>query len=108
MVRSRPGSQGTAVAVLLVLVAELAQAQGARAAASPTRCTQDIDLKAESFDADYKSNTTQLRNVVISQCDIRVEARHASATGLRFDNTRWVFDGDVKIDVEQRGSLKSD
>lgn len=109
MVHSRLRNRGTATAAMLCLVTGLAaQAQGARAAATPGHCTEDIDLKAESFDADYKSNTTQLRNVVISQCDIRVAARHASATGLSFDNTRWTFDGDVRIDVEKRGSLRSD
>jgi lipopolysaccharide export system protein LptA len=45
---------------------------------------------------------------VISQCDIRLEAQHASATGLNFDNARWTFDGDVRVDVENRGSLRSD
>lgn len=88
----------------------LAFATYADAAAGPTpgKCNEPTDVKAESFDADYKGNTTQLKNVVISQCDIRVQANRASATGLNFDNTRWTFDGDVKVDVENRGSLRSD
>src|SRR5262249_54227267 len=58
-------------------------------------------------DVDYKSNTTKWKNVVISQCDIRVEARQASATGLNSASTRWTFDGDVRINVEKRGELRS-
>jgi lipopolysaccharide transport protein LptA len=93
---------GVAAALLLVHTAS-----AAATGAPINKCTEATDVKAESFDADYKSNTTQLRNVVISQCDIRVEAKHASATGLNFDNTRWTFDGDVRVDVENRGSLRS-
>jgi lipopolysaccharide transport protein LptA len=110
MARSRPNSPyflalvgGLSVAFALVHTAAWA-ATGTAA----NKCTEATDVKAESFDADYKSNTTQLRNVVISQCDIRVEAKHASATGLNFDNTRWTFDGDVRVNVENRGSLRSD
>ncbi|HEU4626040.1 MAG TPA: LptA/OstA family protein [Steroidobacteraceae bacterium] len=77
-------------------------------AAAPGKCNEPINVDAKTFDVDYKENTTQLRNVVISQCDIRVQAEHASATGLNFDNARWTFDGAVKVDVENRGNLRSD
>jgi lipopolysaccharide transport protein LptA len=109
MARSRPSSPPFIVCLLGGLVAALSVAHtaGAAATTSANKCTEATDVKAESFDADYKSNTTQLRNVVISQCDIRVEAKHASATGLNFDNTRWTFDGDVRINVENRGNLRS-
>jgi lipopolysaccharide transport protein LptA len=80
----------------------------AAAGPEPSKCNEPINVDAHTFDADYKGNTTQLKNVVISQCDIRVEANHASATGLNFDNARWSFDGDVKVNVENRGSLRSD
>jgi len=83
-------------------------ADGATGPAPNSSCNEPIDVNAKSFDADYKGNTTQLRNVVISQCDIRLEAQRASATGLNFDNARWTFDGDVRVDVENRGSLRSD
>jgi lipopolysaccharide export system protein LptA len=109
----RPSSSahaGPLLAALLALGLTLPPSLRADAAGASKQegCTEDIDVKADSFDADYKSNTTQLRNVVISQCDIRVEAKRASATGLSFDNTRWTFDGDVRIDVENRGSLRSE
>jgi lipopolysaccharide transport protein LptA len=107
MALSRPTSLFALLACALATLA-VARPTHAAATASATKCTEATDVKAESFDADYKSNTTQLRNVVISQCDIRVEAKHASATGLNFDNTRWTFDGDVRVNVENRGSLRSD
>ena len=94
------------VAAALALCAS-AIAANAADALGQNKCTEDVEVKADTFGADYKGNTTQLTNVVISQCDIRVQAKHASATGLNFDNTRWTFDGDVKIDVEKRGSLRS-
>lgn len=113
MARSRPRPSSLRAVRVLALAAPLALASAthADAAAGPTptgSCNEPIDVNAKSFDADYKGNTTQLRNVVISQCDIRLEAQHASATGLNFDNARWTFDGDVRVDVENRGSLRSD
>jgi lipopolysaccharide transport protein LptA len=48
------------------------------------------------------------KDVVISQCAMRVAAEHARATGLNFANSRWTFDGNVRIDADQRGSIRSD
>jgi lipopolysaccharide transport protein LptA len=108
--RLRPSSWRTLRDLALTAPLALAFAAHVDAAAGPARttCNEAINVDAKSFDADYKGNTTQLKNVVISQCDIRVEAQHASATGLNFDNARWTFDGDVRVDVENRGSLRSD
>lgn len=114
MARSRPRPSNLRTVWRLVLAAPLALACATHVGAAagpgpmPEKCNDPIDVNAKSFEADYKGSTTQMRNVVISQCDIRVEAEHASATGLNFDNTRWTFDGDVKVDVENRGSLRSD
>jgi lipopolysaccharide transport protein LptA len=118
MARSRPNNRrlhpapGAALSVFaaawLTLAGGSAGAANAAAALGENNCTEDIEVKADSFAADNKGHTTELKNVTISQCDIRVQARHASATGLNFDNTRWTFDGDVHIDVENRGSLRSD
>lgn len=67
-----------------------------------------ISLDAASSEVDYKTNTVVFRNVVISQGDTRVQADHAHATGLDFDNSRWTFEGNVRISGEQQGSLRSD
>ena len=63
---------------------------------------------AGGSDIDVKTNTLVFRSVVISQGAMRVSADHARATGLNFANSRWNFDGNVHIDAEQRGSLRSD
>jgi lipopolysaccharide export system protein LptA len=66
-----------------------------------------IDVAASKFD--YVGDTVVLQNVVITQGDTKVQADHAHATGLDdFDNSHWTFDGNVRINGEQHGSLKSD
>ena len=69
---------------------------------------QPITVDAASSQVDYRSNTVVFSQVVISQGATRVQADHAHATGLNFANSRWTFDGRVRIDAEQRGSLRSD
>jgi lipopolysaccharide transport protein LptA len=96
MARSRPKSN--ALLACAATLVGLASTHGTSAAGSPS---------AASVEGDYKNNTTQWNNVVVTQCAIRVEANKARATGLNSDNTRWTFDGDVRINVEKRGSLRS-
>jgi lipopolysaccharide transport protein LptA len=67
-----------------------------------------ISLDAASSQVDYKTNTVVLKDVVISQGDMKVQADHAHATGLDFDNSRWTFEGNVRINAEEQGKLRSD
>jgi lipopolysaccharide transport protein LptA len=71
---------------------------------------QNISLDAASSEVDYKKNTVEFKDIVISQGDIKVEANHAEAeaTGLNFKTGVWTFTGDVRIHVEKRGNLHSD
>jgi len=71
---------------------------------------QNIFLDAASSEVDYKKNTVEFKDIVISQGDIKVEANHAEAeaTGLNFKTGVWTFSGDVRIHVEKRGNLRSD
>jgi lipopolysaccharide transport protein LptA len=71
---------------------------------------QNIILDAASSEVDYKKNTVEFKDIVISQGDIKVEANHAEAeaTGLNFKTGVWTFSGDVRIHVEKRGNLRSD
>jgi lipopolysaccharide export system protein LptA len=93
-------------AALLLALLALAPAGPA---AEPDRSSLPISLDAASSDVDYKSQTVVFKDIVITQGDIRVEAQRARATGgLNFENTRWTFEGGVRIHVEQRGSLSSD
>ncbi len=79
----------------------------AASAALPAR-QLPITVDAASSEVDYRTNTVVFSQVVISQGAMRVQADHAHASGLNFANSRWTFDGHVRIDAEPRGSLRSD
>src|SRR5271155_5263713 len=68
---------------------------------------QAISLDAQSSELDYKNNNLVFRKVRIAQGDMAVAADQAQATGLDFENSRWVFRGNVKITMDQ-GQLTSD
>jgi len=68
---------------------------------------QSISLDAQSSELDYKNNNLVFRKVRIAQGNMSVAADQAQATGLDFDNSRWVFRGAVKITMDQ-GQLTSD
>jgi lipopolysaccharide transport protein LptA len=80
----------------------------AAAGAMPDFSGLPVSVDAASSEVDYKTNTVVFSNVVISQGTMRVQAEHAHATGLNFANSKWNFDGNVRIDAEQHGSLRSD
>ena len=90
----------------------LAAALGGAAAPAPPLALQPgqqpITVDAASSDMDYRTNTLVFSDVVISQGATRVQADHAHATGLNFANSRWTFEGKVRIDAEQHGNLRSD
>ncbi|HKE43450.1 MAG TPA: lipopolysaccharide transport periplasmic protein LptA [Steroidobacteraceae bacterium] len=75
--------------------------------AGPQRSNLPINVDAQSSDFDYAKNTLLFRKVRVSQGDTSVEADEATATGLNFENSKWEFHSNVKIQVEG-GSLKSD
>jgi lipopolysaccharide transport protein LptA len=81
---------------------------GTVAAALPDFSGLPVTVDAASSEVDYKTNTVVFKDVVISQGAMRVQAEHARATGLNFANSRWNFEGNVRIDAEERGNLRSD
>jgi len=94
----------------LVLICLLAGAQGAPAKEAPT--TQlPISLDAQSTEVDYQHNEMTFRKVKISQGGMSVSADQAQANGqstdLNFEDSHWVFRGNVKIAMDQ-GQLESD
>lgn len=97
-----------AAAPALTAPALAAPAAPADARAPRRPAVQPISLDAASSDVDYRTNKVVFRDVVITQGDIRLSAQRAEATGLNFEDSRWVFEGAVRIDVEKRGSLRSD
>src|SRR2546421_12825166 len=90
------------------LLLSWALAAGARGAGAQEPHQSPISLDATSSEVDYKTNTVVFTDVVIAQGNIRVQGEHAHATGLNFENSRWTFDGKVRISAEQRGTLRSD
>lgn len=116
-----PSSLNSALLLLGVLLAGGAHAAApealAPAAAAPPltapltgklgACEQPITVDAASSQVDYRTNTVDFKQVTISQCKTRVQADHAHATGLDFANSRWTFEGNVHIDAEPRGNLRS-
>jgi lipopolysaccharide export system protein LptA len=69
---------------------------------------QPIVIDAASSHVDYKTDTVVFRNVVVSQDDTRISAERAHAAGVSFTNSRWTFEGDVRITLEPRGTLRAD
>ncbi|MGN6453210.1 MAG: hypothetical protein ACTHL7_09105, partial [Steroidobacteraceae bacterium] len=67
-----------------------------------------ITVDAASSEVDYRTNTVVFSEVVISQGAMRVQADHAHASGLNFGNSRWTFDGHVRIDAAPSGNLQAD
>jgi len=96
------------IALVAGVLAASAPAAPAHAASAATKCNEDIQVASDGLAANLRENTTELRQVVITACDIRVEADRARSTGMDFENSSWTFDGDVHIQVENRGSLRSD
>jgi lipopolysaccharide transport protein LptA len=81
---------------------------GASVAQSPTTSREPIVINSVSSNIDYRTNTAQFTDIVISQGDSRLTAERASATGVGFTNSRWTFAGRVVILSEARGSLRAD
>lgn len=79
----------------------------AHAAQSPCE-NEKIVMDAVPVVVDYRNNTAVFRDVVITQCDIRIEASEANVKGgLDFENGEWSFSGNVRIRAEG-GNLTAD
>lgn len=72
---------------------------------------QPFTYDATSADFDYKNKTADFKNIVVTQGATRVRADRAHAVGLDeqgFQDGRWTFEGNVRIDAQPRGTLRSD
>jgi lipopolysaccharide transport protein LptA len=94
-------------ASILKTLALLALALPASAAFAAKVEQQTILLDAQSFEMDLKTNNLIYKKVRISQGAMSVTADQAQGTGLNFENSHWVFRGNVKITMDQ-GLLTSD
>ena len=76
---------------------------------SVSKDARQLPIDVASSKVDYKGDTVVFEDVVITQGETKVQADHAHAKGLEdFNNSRWTFDGNVRINGEQHGSLRSD
>src|SRR5271155_4527217 len=79
----------------------LAAAAGPAASPSPKPTPEVISLDAQSSEIDLATNNVVFRKVRIVQGNMSVSADQGQATrqatGLNFDNSLWVFRGNVKI-----------
>jgi len=76
---------------------------------APSKDARKLPIDVASSKIDYKGDSVIFQDVVITQGETKVQADRAHATGLdNFDNSRWTFEGNVRITGEQHGSLKSD
>lgn len=115
MVVSHPNKQILALALLLCSIATAANRGNSAASDQPARVqpsraqpsgVQEVQLDAASSEVDYRNNTVNFRDIVITQGAMRVAADAAHATGLNFDNSSWVFTGNVRIKTDG-GNLRS-
>jgi len=92
-------------------LALIALAMGAAQGHTATVPQQTISLDAQSSELDLRGNNVVFRKVHISQGATTVSADLGSATkqatGLDFDNSLWIFRGNVKITMDD-GELTSD
>jgi len=96
------------VGLALVLAASVALTRPAEAA-SLAKCTSQIEVEGDNLDGNLRKNFTELKNVTITGCDARIDARLARFTKLDFEDSRWTFEGNVQIRMDSpQGSLSSD
>ena len=99
--------------VLLAVTLIWAPLSGAGAQDQKEDLTQPISYDFDSSDIDTKNKTTDFKNIVVSQGTTRIKADRAHGVALgvdeAFQDGRWTFKGNVRIDAEARGStLRSD
>ena len=76
---------------------------------APSKTARKLPIDVASSKIDYKGDTVDFLNVTITQGETKVQADRAHVVGLDdFDNSHWTFEGNVRINGEQHGSLKSD
>jgi lipopolysaccharide transport protein LptA len=89
---------------ILLAAGLLGVAEGAQAPCA----NQEIVLEGKPLEMDYRNNNAVLRDVVITQCSVRIQAAEADIKGgLNFENSHMTLSGDVRITAEG-GSLTSD
>ena len=68
----------------------------------------EITVDASSAEADATTHVTHFKDVTITYRNMTVKADRAQVTGNDLKNKRWTFDGNVRINAEAQGTLRSD
>jgi lipopolysaccharide transport protein LptA len=68
----------------------------------------EISYDASFMDTDFKTQVMHLKDVTITYGKMTVRADRALATARDFKNSRWTFAGNVRINADPRGNLRSD
>lgn len=69
---------------------------------------QPYHFDAASCDTNYKTQATVCRRVVLSQGNTKVSADEAQFTCMNCQDSHWKLQGNVRIDAQPRGDLRSD
>ena len=101
---SRGSARVLAAAVVLLAGFHVPVPATAKTQERPPEITYD----AASMEADYKTHMMRLKDVTITYGKMTVRADRALATASDFKNSRWTFAGNVRINAEQSGNLRSD
>lgn len=91
MANSNQNNLSSALLTLLLLPLSLAHA------APLQKSTANIVVESDSAEVDAVSKKIVLPKVRIAQDGYVIQADEARATGLNFENSEWVFSGQVKI-----------
>jgi lipopolysaccharide export system protein LptA len=67
-----------------------------------------ITWEASFVDTGFKTQVMHLKDVTITYGKMSIKADRALATSGDFKNSRWTFDGNVRINADPRGNLRSD
>jgi lipopolysaccharide transport protein LptA len=100
--------QRALLSISAVALVFLGAAPGTALPAAKAQEPAGISFVADSMDTDFKTNVVHLKAVTITYGTMTVKADRALATAVDFKNSRWTFDGNVRINAEPRGNLRSD
>ena len=104
--RQRARLKASAIALAFLGAAPGLSLPAARSAESDT--PPPITWEASFVDTGFKTQVMHLKDVTITYGKMTVKADRALATSGDFKNSRWTFDGNVRINADPRGNLRSD
>jgi len=98
-----------ALLTLAVLVPLAALAASPRSAPKGPASDRTLVIDARSWVVDTNTNNVVMSDVSITQAGLKIQAREAEGSGpeLSFENSRWEFRGNVRLQFEG-GNLEAD